>query len=132
MADPCEAGLETIDAEHSKLVNLFDAFARCIKEGAPVAETYDIVRETIKSTNEHFEHEERIIDESRYPNAEDHKLLHRHLRMQLATLMGHTANTGVDDQVTAERLFEIRRLIVEHIQGPDGDLEEYLRKSATC
>lgn len=129
MADPCEIAITAIEAEHCKLVNLFDAFARCIKEGAPIAETHDIVREAIVITNEHFEHEERLIDETGYPNGDDHKLRHRHLRMQLATLVGHTVDIAVHDQVTEERLYEIRRLLEEHITGPDRELEDYLRKA---
>lgn len=129
MADPREVGIATIDDEHRKLVSLFDAFARCIKEGAPVEDAYDIVREAIAVANAHFEHEERLIAETRYPNAEDHKFRHRHLRMQLTTLVGHTVGIAVHDHVTEERLFEMRRLLEEHIEGPDRDLADHLMKA---
>ena len=132
MADPREVGIASIDDEHRKLVSLFDAFARCITEGGPIEDAYEIVQEAIAVANAHFEHEEQLIADSHYPNAEDHKFRHRHLRMQLTTLVGHTVGIAVHDHVTEERLFEMRRLLDEHIDGPDRELAEHLMKAAAA
>lgn len=132
MADLCKTGIAAIDDEHRQLVSLFDAFARSIQEGAPVEDVYGIVQEAIAVANAHFEHEEQLATAANYPNAEDHQFRHRHLRMQLTTLVGHTVGIAVRDPVTDERLFEMRRLLEEHIAGPDCDLADHLKRAGVA
>lgn len=122
-----DLGIESIDAEHRDLVRLFDAFAKSIKAGAPVKEAHAIVQEAIALANAHFEHEEELAEESGYPLAEDHRFRHRHLRLQMTTLVGDTVAIEARDPVTMEHLFEMRRLVEEHIDGPDRELAEHLK-----
>lgn len=122
-----DLGIESIDNEHRELVRLFDAFARAVKSGAPVEDAHVIVAEAIAVANAHFEHEEELAEETGYPLAEDHKFRHRHLRMQMTTLVGDTVAIEAHDPVTLEHLFEMRRLVEEHIDGPDRELADHLK-----
>jgi hemerythrin len=129
MADTCELGIPSIDDEHRELVRLFDAFASCVKGASPAEEMHAIVQQAISIANEHFAHEERLCDETGYPQTEDHKFRHRHLRLQLTTLVGDTIGMAARDPVTIEHLFEMRRLLREHSDGPDRDLAEHLKRA---
>jgi hemerythrin-like metal-binding protein len=124
-----DLGIESIDAEHRDLVRLFSAFARAIKAGIPMNEVHAIVQETIAAANAHFEHEEGLADEAGYPLVEDHRFRHRHLRMQMTTLVGDTVGIEAQDPVTLGHLFEMQKLLEEHIDGPDRELTSFLKEA---
>ena len=128
MTDTCDLGISSIDAEHQELVRLFDAFASCVKGASPAEELHGIVQQAMSIANEHFAHEERLCDETGYPQTEDHKFRHRHLRLQLTTLVGDTLGMGARDPVTIDHLFEMHRLLHDHIDGPDRELAEHLKR----
>ncbi len=122
-----DLGIDSIDAEHRDLVRLFDAFARAIKTGAPIEQAHAIVAEALAVANAHFEHEEELAEETGYPLLEDHKFRHRHMRMQIASLVGDAMRIDTDDPVTLQNLYAMRRMVEEHIEGPDRELAEHLK-----
>lgn len=124
-----DLGIEAIDIEHRDLVRLFSAFAQAISSGAPVDEAHAIVKEALAAANAHFEHEEQLAEDSGYTAIDEHKLRHRHMRMQMAALAGDALSVKAQDPVTLERLFEIRRLLEEHIDGPDRELAAFLKEA---
>lgn len=126
-------GIDIIDREHAELARLFHDFARCIREGGSFADAQQIVQQALAAANDHFEHEEAIMVETAYPGIEEEKRHHRNLRLQFTTLVGDCLNTlavaeGPADPVTLENLADMQRLLAEHIQGPDKDLADYLKK----
>ncbi len=120
-------GIERMDIEHRALSQLFDEFADCIKANPQGAD--EIVQRAIALANAHFEHEEELIARSSYPDAEDHKLRHRNLRLQLTTLVGDTVGYDNHNPVTLENLDIMRSLLEEHIAGPDRKLAQHLKAS---
>ncbi len=120
-------GIEVMDTEHRQLAELFEEFARSIKADPHNAD--GIVQRAITLANQHFEHEEELIARSAYPNAEDHKLRHRNLRLQLTTLVGDTVGYDSHNPVTLENLDIMRSLLNEHIAGPDRTLAAHLKAS---
>lgn len=124
-----DLGIESIDAEHRDLIRLFDAFARAIASGAPPEEAHAIVQEALAATNAHFEHEEQLAEDCGYPGIDEEKFHHRHLRIQVAALAGDAMSIAAQDPATLESLHEIRRLLDEHIDGPDRELAEFLKEA---
>ncbi len=118
-------GVGKMDIEHRALSELFDEFARCIRESPQNAD--GIVQRAIALANAHFEHEEELIARTNYPNAEDHKLRHRNLRLQLTTLVGDTLGYENHNPVTLENLDIMRSLLEEHIDGPDRALAAHVK-----
>lgn len=119
-------GVESMDNEHRQLAALFDAFAASIRENTSLERTREIVREALALANEHFAHEEEMMDQTGYPTAEEEKLHHRTLRLQITTLISDTLSMPGNSPATLENLAKIEQLLFEHINGPDRQLAEYL------
>jgi len=124
--DGLALGVATMDSEHHQLATLFQDFAIAIQEDATSDRAWDIVQAALALANEHFAHEEELMAKTAYPAAEDEKFHHRNLRLQITTLVGDTLAMPGCKQVVLENLATIKRLLVEHINGPDRDLAVYL------
>lgn len=126
--DALALGIQSIDAEHHHLIELFNAFLACLKEEGLGERARAIVEEALTATNEHFEHEEQLMAETGYPGVEEEEFEHRLLRLHLTTLVGDVINTGAGhcDRGTLDHLDTMRRLFSEHIAGADRKFAEYL------
>jgi|WetSurMetagenome_2_1015567.scaffolds.fasta_scaffold395913_1 hemerythrin len=120
-------GIESLDTQHQELVDLFEAFDRCLKTDAPLKELQAVVKKAIAKANAHFEHEEALIAASHYPKAEEHQFLHRRMRTEFSTLVGGAVNFRANDPVSLRQLETMRAMLEEHIQGPDRELAAHLK-----
>ena len=122
------SGLALMVREHRQLEVLFDEFERCFGDDAKNERAMHVAGEALDLGNAHFEHEEALMAASHYPGIAEHKFHHRNLRLQFTTLSDDIiANIGKHDPVTIEHLDVLRRLLMEHISGPDSALEAYIR-----
>jgi hemerythrin len=124
--DAFALGVESMDNEHRHLAALFDEFVSCMKEEGARARVRAVVEEALAATNQHFDTEEKLMDEAGYPDAEEERRQHRMLRLKLTTLVGDVLNTGACDPVTMENIGAMQQLLYEHIVGADRDLANYL------
>lgn len=115
-----------IDCEHRKLADLFEQFAEAIKDRRSPDRAQTIVREALAVANEHFEHEEALMEQTNYPEIEDERFHHRNLRLQMTTLVSDALSMAGGGQIVLDSLARMQRLLVEHISGPDRDLANYL------
>ncbi len=123
-AEICESlGIEWMDDEHRELARLIDEFARCIK-GGEIDRANVVVGEAITCANAHFEHEEEVAAQANYPKIDDEKFEHRNLRLQFTTLVGDIKSR---DAIALEHLIAMRKLLEEHIAGPDRQLADFLK-----
>lgn len=120
-------GIESIDAQHEQLIGLFQEFAQAVEHDASLEVVSEIVQRALAAANEHFAHEEELIDRTNYPHAADHKFLHRHMRMELTTLAGGAMSMHLHDSVTLEQLQTMLGVLHDHITGPDTELAEHLK-----
>jgi hemerythrin-like metal-binding protein len=121
-------GVALMDREHRGLVALFDAFEQCFAGDSQLEEAERLAGEALILANDHFEHEEALMAESQYPGIAEHKFHHRNLRLQFTTLVDDTiANIRRHDPVTFEHLDVMRRLLHEHIMGPDAALAAHVK-----
>jgi hemerythrin-like metal-binding protein len=117
-----------MDREHIQLAAMFDAFEQCFHNRTPLENAEALVEEALRLGNSHFEHEEALMEQAAYPGIAEHKFHHRHLRLSITTLVGDTlAHLRTHDPVTLEHLDVMRRLLHEHIAGPDTVLATYLK-----
>jgi hemerythrin-like metal-binding protein len=121
-------GIEVMDREHIQLAAMFDTFEQCFHNRTPLENVEALVEDALHLTNEHFEHEEALMEQAGYPGISEHKFQHRNLRLSITTLVGDTlAHLQAHDPVTLEHLDVMRRLLHEHISGPDTVLAVYLK-----
>jgi hemerythrin-like metal-binding protein len=121
-----DLGVDAMDKEHRELADLLKAFVGCIKAGGTREEAHGIIQRALDRANAHFEHEEQLAAASRYPDLEEHRFHHRNLRLQFGTLIGDTVGARVLDPVTLDNLDTMRRLLEDHIDGPDRKLAAFL------
>ena len=124
--DPFTLGVASMDAEHRRLADLFEAFRANLKQEGITERTRAIVAEALATANAHFEAEEALMIAHDYPGLDEEQMNHRNLRLQLTTLVGDTVTSGMYDAITEEHLATMERLLFEHINGPDRTLAHFL------
>lgn len=113
-------GVECFDQEHRELVELLNRMEAALRADSDAAATAFILHEIYEHTDAHFAHEEREMERTHYPRAEEHKRLHTELLAQAQELASGAAPIGV-----AELLY-LRNWLLKHVQTTDRRLGRYL------
>ena len=117
-------GIDEIDDDHNKLVNLFNILNHSITEGAATDYVEAVLEELINCTVWHFSHEERLMLKYGYDRFEDHKAEHNDLIESARELQQKFIQTGKLDE--REDLEFLERWLTEHILVADLRLGSYL------
>jgi len=117
-------GIDEIDDDHNKLVNLFNILNHSITEGAATDYVEAVLEELINCTVWHFSHEERLMLKYGYDRFEDHKAEHKDLIERARELQQKFIQTGKLDE--REDLEFLERWLTEHILVADLRLGSYL------
>lgn len=118
--------LQTLESEHRKLAAFFEEFSAVIQQSGSGDRAQIIVRDALQLANEHFEHEEALMQQVGYPGIEDEQRNHRNLRLQLTALVGDTLAMPGNNPMTLESLCAMRKLLAEHMTGPDHALSNFM------
>jgi len=117
-------GIDEIDEDHSKLINLFNILNHSITEGAATDYIAAVLEELINCTVWHFSHEERLMLKYGYDAFEEHKADHQDLVTSVRELQQKFLQTGkLDDK---EQLEFLERWLTEHILVADIRLGSHL------
>ena len=117
-------GIDEIDDDHKKLVNLFNILNHSLTEGATTDYVEAVLEELINCTVWHFSHEERLMLKYGYDRFEDHKAEHKDLIESASELQQKFIQTGKLDE--REDLEFLERWLTEHILVADLRLGSYL------
>ena len=117
-------GVDEIDDDHKKLVNLFNILNHSLTEGATTDYVEAVLEELINCTVWHFSHEERLMLKYGYDRFEDHKAEHKDLIESARELQQKFIQTGKLDE--REDLEFLQRWLTEHILVADLRLGSYL------
>lgn len=120
-----ETGHTKIDAQHQALVEAFNTLHSAMKQGKGKEELSRTLAFLKSYTVEHFQMEEELMDRYDYPGVAEHKGIHGSLVSQVAELClrfdaGKTA-------LTLPVMDFLEGWLVEHIQGEDVRLAQYLK-----
>lgn len=120
-----ETGDARIDAQHRALIQAFNDLVTAVEGKRGWEAAGRTLRFLVGYTMEHFQMEEKLMEEAKYPGTSRHKQLHHHLVVQVSTLMqAHAARTA---NLSPEVMGFLEGWLVEHIQGEDVRLAEFLR-----
>ena len=117
-------GVDEIDDDHKKLVNIFNILNHSLTEGATTDYVEAVLEELINCTVWHFSHEERLMLKYGYDRFEDHKAEHKDLIESARELQQKFIQTGKLDE--NEDLEFLERWLTEHILVADLRLGSYL------
>jgi hemerythrin-like metal-binding protein len=121
-------GIESIDADHRRMVRSVEAIENAVKRGADPAMLAELMGGLLERTREHFAIEERLMQEAGHPEREDHVREHERLVRQLDHLRGLYASGK--PRSAAGLMGELRPWLLEHIEGPDYRLAQHLSATA--
>ena len=117
-------GIDEIDDDHSKLINLFNILNHSVTEGADRKYVEAVLEELINCTAWHFSHEERLMLKYGYDALEEHKADHQDLIDSVRELQQNFLKTGKLDE--KDHLEFLERWLTEHILVDDIRLGSYL------
>jgi hemerythrin len=122
--DILSVGVDEIDEDHRKLLNIFNILNHSVKEGESPNYLEAVLDELIKCTVWHFSHEERLMLKYAYEGIEEHKAEHRELIESAKELQQEILKA--DKPVADEHLEFLERWLTGHIFTADMRLGSYL------
>ena len=122
--DTLTVGIEEIDEDHNKLVNLLNILNHSITEGAATDYIEAVLDELINCTVWHFSHEERLMLKYGYDGYEEHRTEHQDLIDSARELKKKFIQMRKLDE--KEDLVFLERWLTEHILVADTRLASYL------
>ena len=117
-------GIDEIDEDHRRLVDLFNILNHSVADGADSDYVAAVLEELINCTVWHFSHEERLMLKYGYRGTDDHKMDHRDLINGARELQQKYLQVGELDE--KEDLQFLERWLTEHILVADNRLGSYL------
>jgi NNP family nitrate/nitrite transporter-like MFS transporter len=115
--DEYSVGVEAMDLQHKRLVQLINDLDEVIQKGGHFDEFRPVVDEVIDYTKTHFTSEEAYLEKIGYDDLENHKETHAVLIRQVEDLRREAE--GGDPDVMSRFLFFLQSWLVGHIVGID-------------
>lgn len=117
-------GVDEIDEDHRKLVNIFNVLNHSVMEGESPDYMAAVLEELINCTVWHFSHEERLMLKHGYEGMADHKAQHKELIKTAKELQQQILQA--DKSVGEEHIEFLERWLTEHILTTDMRMASYL------
>ena len=117
-------GVDEVDDDHRKLVNLFNMLNHSVTEGDDPEYLAAILEELINCTAWHFSHEERLMLKHGYEGLAEHKEEHKELVKSAKELQQKILQAG--NLVATEDIEFLERWLTEHILTTDMRMGSYL------
>ena len=128
--DSLSVGVDAMDMQHKKLVNLVNQLFDSMKEGKGKQVLGGILSELVSYTNTHFTAEEKLMQEHGYPEVDSHKALHRDL---LAKVGGFCDKFKAGDLGISISLCDfLQEWLKVHISGQDRQYAKHVNCQAVA
>lgn len=117
-------GHARLDADHKILVDLFNQLATSIIERKGKVDCVDLLDKIVRHAKAHFEFEEQLMAEHRYPNTEQHTA--EHVRL-IAQAIKYMAKLEADSPGSHIPLIHFPEdWLTFHILAADRELADFL------
>ncbi len=120
-------GVEAIDAEHRRLVDLLNELYAAHEEKSAPAVLGHIIDQLIAYTAYHFLHEEKLFLGTGYPDADLHVEEHRALTKRVLDIQ-RKVHFGATDRLSDEVAAFLKEWFIHHTQGLDRGYVPYISK----
>lgn len=120
-------GVDGMDSQHRRLFDLINELSEAITEGKGREKMGAVLDALIDYTAKHFAEEEKLLEETNYPDLEAHKPLHRaFVSKVLESRKAFEQGTGM---VSSDLVNFLNDWLVKHIGGVDKKYGPHLRKA---
>jgi hemerythrin-like metal-binding protein len=117
-------GIPEIDAEHKHFIFLVNELNKSITQGMAPEVIKGNLLLILEDAAQHFEHEERLFKEWKYPDADVHAKIHAHVLKVLQEIKEKFIPYGYDSEwVDAGML--IKGVLIDHILTEDMKYADY-------
>ncbi|MBF0187498.1 MAG: bacteriohemerythrin [Magnetococcales bacterium] len=119
-------GVEALDEDHRQLLTLINSLYKALRIGTGGKVIGNTLEELVSYTREHFQREERVMAERRYPGLEEHKREHENMIRQVEDFLIQYRQG--DYTLNQDVLKYLRNWLVEHIMGSDQQYAAHIAK----
>lgn len=122
--DTYDTGVEAVDIEHRKLVELVEAMHISIRDNEPKDTVDRVINEIVEYTQDHFKNEESLMQNELYPELDEHKQEHQKLIEEVGIFKERLMNNFPDGRQDFYRF--LREWLINHILGSDKKFGAYV------
>ena len=127
--DPClDTGIQEIDWEHRRLLNIANRLLDAIDRGKGEAAVRPVFRDLTRHAAEHFEHEEKYMRDMGYPSIEEHVEEHRRMTAGLEKFAAALESDSPPGPMELNAL--LSHWLLDHILKLDKHYAKYSREKA--
>lgn len=123
-------GIELLDAQHMWLIALLFHLDNVLRAGNAV--NYEVVQaifdEVIRYAQTHFESEELLLAECRFPVLENHAAGHHAFKERVKTILGAPGSGDLDHAMKLSKF--LHDWLILHIKKEDMAYRDYLKENA--
>ncbi|HLN24475.1 MAG TPA: hemerythrin family protein [Patescibacteria group bacterium] len=124
-------GIPALDDDHKTLIDMLGRiFAVCRAEGNHVQLSL-LIDKMLDHVHHHFDHEEEIMADARYPDLHRHLDEHAKLFIQLSEVLHAIRNDPAHGANEDIRAF-LRTMLFNHIEHDDRRCADYIRDAASA
>ncbi|MFV9614897.1 MAG: bacteriohemerythrin [Gammaproteobacteria bacterium] len=117
-------GIDSIDQQHKKLVNLINHLQTAIDYSTGEEFERDALDELVDYTKTHFSYEEGLMRDNDYPDFEAHKAQHEKMFKKVGEVL---AEYEKDQETAMSNAVEyLKDWLINHINGTDKQYSSYL------
>jgi hemerythrin-like metal-binding protein len=111
--DEFKTGIESVDNQHRKLVEIVNKFDEASKKGKGSRIMNEILNDLIGYTTEHFVDEEKLMEDAGYDKLNQHKSQHRQLLQKVERLQFEFDQQG--KRITSDVREFLKYWLINHI-----------------
>jgi len=122
--DQYSVGIESIDQQHKKLINLINMLQTTVDYSTGEAFEREALDAVVDYTKTHFAYEEGLMSKYGYPDFEAHKGKHREMINEVQKL---TAEYDQNPEHAMQHgLNFLKQWLIKHINGTDKEYSDFL------
>ncbi|MDH5613304.1 MAG: bacteriohemerythrin [Gammaproteobacteria bacterium] len=122
--DEYSVGIESIDQQHKKLINLINQLQTAVKYSTGEEFEREALDELVNYTKTHFTYEEGIMEQNGYPGFESHKSQHVRMIKKVEEVLAEYENEP--DSAMSNAVNYLKEWLINHINGTDKEYSSFL------
>ena len=126
--DGMSVGISEVDEDHKRFASLINDFNRSIVDRMDLGEIKNRLQLILDDAVQHFAHEERLLKQWKYPNAEEHANKHAQAISTLQAIQEKFITSGLES-VWINAGLEVKDLLITHLLTEDMKYADYYRHS---
>ena len=122
--DEYRVGIDSIDQQHRKLVNLINQLQTAVDYSTGEEFEREALDELVDYTKTHFSYEEGLMEQHDYPEFEPHRAQHQKMIKQVEDVL---AEYEQDNETAMSNALDfLKDWLINHINGTDKEYSSYL------